>query len=575
MNSLYQQLREMDSDQFQRLCAQVLKHQYPGKEIKHIEGAAGDEGIDSFMGTLSGKPHIWQCKAFRNGVGDCQKEQIRKSIRSALKHRPSCWTLCLNVDLDIKTTRWFERFKKSYAKKVTIKQMFALDIYNQLIHDRALKNEFFPNASLDPVVLRRLIARTSEMSMEELQEVTENNLVDMIERWKESDPRLNVQIVTDGDLGPRRSPPLVREGLIMSLSNGTTTVNFFARDDEALRADPPTFSIQFKGTGIEKIISAMDTGAGQKFDADELGNFTTDWRPLSSAIKFTGKQGLVLQPSPMLKSKKRLVRVIFKNGESEVQYGLMEFCPVRIGRKEAEFSITGKNLPFALSLISFVPATTDLRMVVHYNGVGHQFGEIKRSLDALSLLRPDGELRLIDLETDRLFLSMTAEVPFETPRQILYRNIVNDVIQLMDRFNVSLTLPDKVLRRDYQEIARLNRYINSRTEEAETATLVLTKSEENKDLLPRSFATGKGAFRITHPRLDPAPVLFGTAIDTGPVMEEFEAELNDPEEFFQRFRSADIGAGVEMSLRLLTPVRFGLLREDAQAHEIALKTAAS
>src|SRR5438552_590615 len=123
MNSLYQQLREMDPDQFQRLCAQVLKHKYPGKEIKHVEGAGGDEGIDIFIGTLSGKPHIWQCKAFRNGVGKSQKEQIRKSLRSALQHRPSCWTLCLNVDLDTKTTGWFERLKKSCANKVTIQQM--------------------------------------------------------------------------------------------------------------------------------------------------------------------------------------------------------------------------------------------------------------------------------------------------------------------------------------------------------------------------------------------------------------------------------------------------------------------
>lgn len=574
MNSLYQQLHEMDPDQFQRLCAQVLKHKYPGKEIKHIEGAGGDEGIDIFMGTLSGKPHIWQCKAFRNGVGDCQKEQIRKSFRSALKHRPSCWTLCLNVDLDVKATRWFERFKKSHAKKITVKEMFALDIYNQLIHDRALRNEFFPNASLDPIVLRRLIARTGEMSMEQLQEVTENNLVDMIERWKENDPRFNVQIVANGDLGPQKSPPSLRKGLVMSLLNGSTTVNFFARDDEALRADPPTFSVQFKGTGIDKIISAMDTGAPQQFASNELGKFSTNLKPLSSAMKLTGKLGLILQPSPILKTQKRLVRVIFQNGESKLEYGLMEFCPVRIGRKEAEFSINGKNLPFALSLISSVPATTNLSMVVHYNGVGHQFREIKKSLDAMSLLRPAGQLRLIDLATDKLFLSMTADVPVETTRQTAYRKFVNDVVQIMDRLNVSLTLPNKILKRDYEAIARLKRYVESQTKEAENARLVLTKSEDNKDF-PQTFATGRRAFRLTHPHLDPAPVLFGTTIDTGPVMEEFEAELNDPEEFFQRFRSAEIGAGVQMCLRLLTPIRFGLLREDAQADEIALKTAAS
>jgi hypothetical protein len=340
-------------------------------------------------------------------------------------------------------------------------------------------------------------------------------------------------------------------------------VNFFARDDKALTADPPTFSIQFKGTGIDKIISAMDTGAGQRFDAEELGRFTTDWKPLRSATKFTGKQGLVLEPSPVLQTQKRLVRVIFTNGKSDVPYGLMEFCPVRIGRKEAEFSIIGKNLPFALSLISPVPPNTNLQLVVHYNGVGHEFRDIKKYLDAVRLFQQNGQLCIIDLETDKLFLSFTAEAPVETTRQNVYRKIVDDVVQISDCFNVKLHLPDKIVKRDYQEIARLKGYIEGRTEEAETVNLVLTKGEENKYLVLQSFATGKGAFRITHPRIDPAPVLFGTIIDTGPVMEEFQAELTDPEEFFERFRSAETGAGVNLSLRLLTPVSFSLLRESA------------
>ena len=75
MNSLYQQLREIEPDQFQRFCAQLLKEMYPGQDIKHIEGAAGDEGIDLFKGTLSGEPCIWQCKAFRNGSENLRKNR--------------------------------------------------------------------------------------------------------------------------------------------------------------------------------------------------------------------------------------------------------------------------------------------------------------------------------------------------------------------------------------------------------------------------------------------------------------------------------------------------------------------
>jgi hypothetical protein len=129
MDSLYQRLKEMDQDTFQRFCAQLLKERHPGQEIRHIEGASGDEGLDMFAGKLSSEPVIWQCKAFRNGVGDSQKEQIRKSLRTALKHfSPSWWILCLSVDMDAKSSRWFERLKKSYESKVKIGEMFASDI---------------------------------------------------------------------------------------------------------------------------------------------------------------------------------------------------------------------------------------------------------------------------------------------------------------------------------------------------------------------------------------------------------------------------------------------------------------
>ena len=178
MDSLYQRLKEMDPDTFQRFCFQLLKERHPGQELRHVEGASGDEGLDLFAGELSGKPVIWQCKAFPNGVGKSQKDQIRKSLRTALKHfSPSYWILCLSVDLDTKTSSWFENLKKSYESKVRIGKMFASDIVNELLHRRTLRNHFFPNASLDVIELKRLAARTGDMSAEELERVTDANLL--------------------------------------------------------------------------------------------------------------------------------------------------------------------------------------------------------------------------------------------------------------------------------------------------------------------------------------------------------------------------------------------------------------
>jgi hypothetical protein len=135
---------------------------------------------------------IWQCKAFPSGVGESQKGQIRESLSTALKHfSPAHWILCLSVDLDEKASRWFEKLKKSNEGRVNIGKMFASDIVNELLHRRTLRIHFFPNASLDVMELKRLAARTGQMTAQELDGLTDINLEDTIEHWKDRDARFN------------------------------------------------------------------------------------------------------------------------------------------------------------------------------------------------------------------------------------------------------------------------------------------------------------------------------------------------------------------------------------------------
>ena len=229
MHSLYQRLKELDSDTFQRLCFHILKERHPGLKLRHVEGAAGDEGLDVFAGDLHARPAIWQCKSFPNCVGKSQKAKIKESLQTALKHfTPSYWILCLSVGMDTKTHRWFQRLQKSYASVVKIELLDNGELVHELAHRRSLRNLFFQGAVFDLTELRRIVTGTGDMSMEELQKVTDANLEDTIERWKERDARFNYQIVFDGDLGPPtlRQQPL-QPGLVMSIWQGDQTVTAF------------------------------------------------------------------------------------------------------------------------------------------------------------------------------------------------------------------------------------------------------------------------------------------------------------------------------------------------------------
>ena len=564
MDAISQRLKEFDPDKFQRFCFQLLKERNPELELKHVDGKAGDQGLDVFAGELFGEPAIWQCKAFPNGVGKSQKAQIKKSLRTALKHfAPSHWILCLSVDMDVKARRWFEKLKKSYESRVKISDLSAQEIVNEVIHRRDLRNHFFPGAAIDVTALKRLIMKTGEMSTEELEQITDANVEDYIERLKERDARFRYEIVFDGESGPPSVGTSIPPGLIMTVSNGTKKINVYERDVASLLANPPRFKIGFTGSGISKFESFLDTGAEQEFRLDELGPITSDF-PLLKSFPIT-PQKLTVAPSPALTQRKRSVRVIFQKSAAErVQYNLMDMSPLRVGRKETAFAVSNKRVPLRIEYVLPIPVipNTSTQITIQYENAKHDLREFKKSLDALDLLRPSGELRIIDLETDKPFIVANVELPELTERQVRSRKLIRDLVSIADRFRVDLQLPSRLSRKDLESIALLKRYMENGTIEMSAISMTLVKSEKNKDSLPQQFASGKGVFRYTNQQHTPVPKIFGIPINTGPIAMDVEAEINNLPETLEIFREARVGSGIRVSLTPLGPVRVSLLSEE-------------
>jgi hypothetical protein len=63
-------------------------------------------------------------------------------------------------------------------------------------------------------------------------------------------------------------------------------------------------------------------------------------------------------------------------------------------------------------------------------------------------------------------------------------------------------------------------------------------------------------------------VLFGTPIDTGPVVMETEAEINNLKESLAEFEKAQVGSNVQLSLRPLAPVRVSLLSSGLESPDL-------
>ncbi|WP_270090794.1 NACHT domain-containing protein [Sphingobacterium sp. SYP-B4668] len=106
---------------FEDVCESLYKKKYPSENVKGVRVVVGDGGIDVFIGNLGAEAiRIVQCKFFINGIGESQKDQIRKSFKTVIESPHfTCrrWILCLPIKLSIDEHKWWTGWKNRQEKK--------------------------------------------------------------------------------------------------------------------------------------------------------------------------------------------------------------------------------------------------------------------------------------------------------------------------------------------------------------------------------------------------------------------------------------------------------------------------
>lgn len=472
MHPLYQRLKELDPDTFEKLCFHLVKARFPGIEIRHVDGAAGDEGLDLFFGLLDAGPTIWQCKSFPSGVKEHQKDQIRASLRRTLKHGPRRWVLCLSVDMDAGVLRWFQGLQTSYAGRVEIGLMQACDIVQELFYRSTIRETFFPHAVLDLAAFLETVTKTKRLSMEELSALNAENLDQYLKRLEAADARFAYGVTYRRNVGPAatcRPQP----GLIASISDGTKTVDVFARDVEALKLNPPKAQFTVTGSGVDKMKEVMRSGRVQVIGPEELLNYTTDFafllppkEQLQGATLFIGPAAGGMPPRPM--------RVTFGSGGDAVVYECIKFRGIRVGLEEAEFESSG-TLPFRITLIVQFSGTGSVNFERHCAGSDiHAVQKFTRALKALYTSR---EFELYDLEKALTLLKM--HLGGDVPAWLAgYDEFVNDAVRVADFYGADLRMPDKPTIEDLQSLSLLTHLIEGMPLTIDDLTCTLTKTAD-------------------------------------------------------------------------------------------------
>jgi hypothetical protein len=143
-------------EKFEDLASQLVKGEQPDADKVRI--VQGDGGIDVYVGDMDDPEgvHVYQCKFFPLSVGESQKDQIRKSFKTAAnspRYKLGRWTLCLPIDLSFEEKTWFDDWRKKQTDCVIEDPWGALKLEGLLYLEKnqGLKAEFFKQHHLTQI----------------------------------------------------------------------------------------------------------------------------------------------------------------------------------------------------------------------------------------------------------------------------------------------------------------------------------------------------------------------------------------------------------------------------------------
>jgi len=543
MQPLYQRLRELDSDTFERLAQQLLAERHPGREIKHIAGSGGDRGIDLFEGTLTERPIIWQCKHFPNGFKATQKKQVKKSLDDAIENfKPEKWILVLSIELDTSGQEWFQQLQKDYADKTSIGLFQASDIVRELIYRRNIRDAFFPGAVLDTIAVRRSLEDLGTMNSQSLDALSKKSLDEQIARLEEADARFNYKI----SYGPNAGPEVAKASAlgplhVASVMEGPKRTDIFIRDLEAFRLDPPKIDFSVNRKGLKKVQEFFRTGKQQQLVAGEV---TVPRSAFDFVFPDAKPKEWQLQLMPSAELAKRVLswRVKASDGTEEVQYDLVKFRIVALGNEQVELESTS-NLPFVLGLTLRAQPPMGGNFTYSERFQTFKVSAVAKALRLKHLLLRGAGIELFSLDQDVLVGTFgkgedkTAEVPPDD-------RVILDMAAVASEFGWDVPYPEKVGEEDLTQLAFLVLLLRGESLPISTFSGGMRKSPEMVNMF-RQNANSDFEVIVCYPSILSPPVFFGTAVKPEPVLfRSIDARIADPEDLLRRLEEADDGQEV-------------------------------
>jgi hypothetical protein len=458
--------------------------------------------------------------------------------------------------MDAAAHRWFQRLQRSHADHFDIGLMQASDIVQELFYRSTIREVFFPQALFDVAAFLETVTKTNRLSTDELATLNAGNIDQYLKRLEDADARFSYEVRYGRNIAPATEGP--RPGQIASISDGTKTIDVFARDVEALKLNPPKARFKVIGKGVDKMKELMRTGRPQVIGSAEMQDYTTDFAFLLPPKDQIKDATLLIGPSagalPSL-----LTRATFGSDPDAVVYECIKFKTVRLGQEEAEFESTG-TLPFHMSMVVRFSAPGSVQFERRWAGA--DVHDVQKFMRAIKAAYGCGVFELYDLERALTLFKprLTGELPAWFSG---YEELINDAVRVADYYGIDLRMPEEPTHEDLESLSTLARLIDGNLSlDINNITFTLTKTA-NLENRHAETLRGEGTYLITLPEYLERPVLFGVPVCTGPVAYHISrARMDNPEKAYRFYQNALIGENHTLTLKPLCPVYARAIRPE-------------
>jgi hypothetical protein len=545
MQALYQRLKEIDSDAFEKLAYQIFAEKYPGAKITRVDGSGGDRGIDLFSGTLADGPAIWQCKYFRDGVKDVQRRQVVKSLDTALENfSPRRWTLVIPVDLNVTEQEWFQKLKSDYSQKTTIELFQASDFVRELIQRRNIRDLTFPGSVFDTIAFLRKLEGTGAIDGASLSAATNKYLEEEIARLEEADPRfayrvsyapnMGFDVAAFTPLGPKHTASIVL---------GNKRIDVFVRDSEAARLDPPKIGFSVNGAGRAKLREFYRTGKPQQLGQDEIQK---PQLPFAFALPGNAPQEwqVQLRPSQQITQREHMLRMKVFDSDEEVQYDLIKFRVLAAGSEQLELE-SSSNLPFTLSLTLILRADGGGDFNYAERFLGYRLSECAKAIRMKYLLRRGATVELHSLELDAP-LGVLGSNRQSTVEMDGFDRALLDMAEVAAFFGWTIPFNGKIDEDDLNLLILLLAIVRGTPIPIDYLTTTIRKSESTLELV-RQGGSSQLELAVFVESMTTPLSFYGVSVTTGPLLfRSRDARFVDPEALLLRVTAASEDEDIEV-----------------------------